>query len=82
MQERFKDQNADKKYLNQEIQKINLAIKEKIKDKIEYYELLKENYNLYNNNKKSLENREYPFFYYNMNELIKEVEKLSQLKNS
>jgi len=82
LQERFKDQNEDKKYLNQEIQKINNIIKEKIRDKIEYYKKLKENYNLYHNNKESLENREYPFFYYNMNELISEVDKLSQLKSN
>jgi hypothetical protein len=82
LQERFKDQNEDKKYLNQEIQKINIAIKDKIKDKIEYYNKIKENFNQYQSNIESLENREYPFFYYNMNELISEVDKISQLKNN
>ena len=82
LQERFKNQNEDKKFLTQEIQKINEVIKEKIKDKIEYYEKLKENFEQFHKNKESLENREYPFFYYNMNELILEVEKLSLLKNN
>lgn len=80
--DKFKDPTSNKKNLNQEIVSLNNIIKEKIKDKIIYFDKLKENFPLFQKNKDSIENREFPFFYYNMTELVQEVENISQLKNN
>lgn len=73
--EKFKNPDADRKLLHEEVQKLNAEIRKEAEPL--YTEILNELKILpeLEENRKTLENRDYPFFYYNVNELLAECRK-------
>ncbi|HMZ60516.1 MAG TPA: hypothetical protein PL048_17200, partial [Leptospiraceae bacterium] len=77
--EKFKNPETDKKLLHEEIQRLNIEIRKEVEPI--YREILEELRILpeLEENRRSVEKRDCPFFFYDVNELIRECRRRTEI---